>query len=157
MLMLNPPYALWSIWKNISILERSLLLLLCAVGIYSIFVAISTELSLRSMKQNGSGEDQRAPLAALCNRYENLQQIIRGAFYLFGLILFLGFQNVGFYLGDGRESGASYVLGNFILHCAFAANVFFIFLAFHFLLWFVWRRLMACAKTVQRGPMNLAT
>lgn len=139
--MLDPPYALWSIWRNISILYRCFLLLLGVISVYSVFVAVFNELRLRSMKRAEAIENVRLSIRVLRNRCETSQQIIRGAFYLFGFVLFLGLQNVGFWLGDGKEPGAYYLLRNCILHFAFAANVFFIFLVVHCVQWVTCRRL----------------
>lgn len=53
--MLRPPYGLWSIWPQISILQRSFILLLGAITIYSLFVAVSVTLQLRAAGTPGAG------------------------------------------------------------------------------------------------------
>src|ERR1700736_5679093 len=125
MRLFDPPYALWSIWKELGYLDRLVILILCVISIYSLFLSISTLLRLRSMRHTETKETAtsiRDSVAVLCNRWSRLRQVIAATFYLFGLILFIGLQTIGNYVGDGN--GATHVLGSFILQCAFAANVF---------------------------------
>jgi hypothetical protein len=142
--MWDPPYALWSIWKDLSVLQRLFVLTLCVVSAYSLYSASMTLLRLRSIGNVNPNENFapiRRSVDALFNLCASVRQVIGATFYLFGLVLFLGLQTVGRTLGDGPTTVGSLVLGNFILHFAFAANVFFIFLVLHLVQWFVFSRL----------------
>jgi hypothetical protein len=135
--MYNPPYALWSIWRQLSILNHGLVLILGAAFGYSVFLTVRTILRLRSVcyRQNENAALVREKVAALVAGYAKVQQVIGTAFYLFGMVLFLGMENIGYVLADGKELPGTYVLDNFLLQCAFAANVFLIFLVLHLIQW----------------------
>jgi steroid 5-alpha reductase family enzyme len=151
MLVLDPPYALWSIWKELSYLYRIFVLILIAVSMYSAFLAVSTTLRLRSMGRlhpTGDIASFRESVAALDRRWANLQQVLGATFYLFGFLLFLGLQTIANYLADGTGSGVHYVVENVILHCAFAANIFFVFLALHCVQWFARARVRSYSERV---------
>lgn len=147
MRLFDPPYALWSIWKELGYLDRLVILIFCVISIYSLFLAISTLLRIRSMRHANTKETAtsiRDFVVALGERWSRLRQVIAAAFYLFGVILFIGLQTIGNYVGDGN--GATFVLGNFILQCAFAANVFFILLVLHCIEWFICGRLRSLSE-----------
>jgi hypothetical protein len=135
--MYNPPYALWSIWKQLGYFDRGLILLLGVVFVYCVLSTIRTMLRLRSAwnHPNESSAVIREIVAVLAMRYANVRQAIGAAFYLFGLVLFLGFEGITYSIVDGRDPVGIYVLDNFLLQCAFAANIFFIFLVLHFIQW----------------------
>jgi len=136
--MYNPPYALWSIWKQLSTLDHGVVLILGAAFVYCVFLTVRSILRLRSVlnHRNQDAAILREKVASLAAGYASMRQVIGGAFYLFGLVLFLGMENVAYVLADGREPLGPYVLDNFLLQCAFAANVFLVFLALHLIQWF---------------------
>jgi len=135
--MYDPPYALWTIWRQLSLLNRGLILILGAVFAYCVFSTVRTMLRLHSVwnRPNQDGATLRDAVGVLVTRYAKLRQIIAAAFYLFGLVLFLGLENITNVMFEGNEPGGVYVLDNFLLLCAFAANVFFIFLVLHSIQW----------------------
>jgi hypothetical protein len=92
----------------------------------------------------------RQSVAAALQSQANVQRATGAAFYLFGLVLFLGLQTVGQWIGDGKMTMDVFVLRNFILHAAFAANVFFIFLVLHFIQWGVAAVLNSLSKRVNK-------
>jgi hypothetical protein len=133
----DPPYALWTIWRSLSTLNRGLIVILGVVFVYCVFSTIRTMLRLHSV-WNRSNQDRQTvsdTIAALAARYARMRQVISATFYLFGLVLFLGLENIPNVLADGKEPLGVYVLDNFLLLCAFAANVFFIFLVLHSIQW----------------------
>ena len=136
--MFNPPYALWSIWKQLSLLNHGFILILGAVFVYCVFSTIRMLLQLRPVWNRPSQNTAvvREAVTALARRNTNVRQAIGATSYLFGLVLFLGLENITNVVGDGKGSLGIYVLDNFLLLCAFAANVFFIFLVLHFIQWF---------------------
>jgi hypothetical protein len=147
--MYRPPYGLWSIWKELPVLQHLFLLVLFGVSFYSLFSASATLLSLRSIRNALPDADiaaGRRRLVTFRNQCANLQQVISVTFYLFGLVLFLGLQNVGNTAGNARFSVEALIVQNFILDFAFAANVFFIFLVLQFVIWFVNSRLNSCSE-----------
>jgi len=152
MLKSNPPYAIWSIWIYLPLSQKLLFLALCVLGIYSLFSAAVTVARLRTITDMPHKEDiasiQRA-LAALRKRSTKLQQFIGAAFYLFGLVLFLGFQWAYFTIDSSSTPVGWLVLENFVIYFAFAANVFLVFLIVHFVQWFVSDRVEAYASIVE--------
>jgi len=133
----DPPYALWTIWRQLSLLNHGLVLILGAVFAYCLFSTIKTMLRLHSV-WNHPNQDRATvceAVAVLATRYARMRQVIGATFYLFGGVLFLGLENITNFLDRGKEPLGIYVLDNFLLLCAFAANVFFIFLVLHFIQW----------------------
>lgn len=133
----NPPYALWTLWRALSTLNRSLVVILGGVFVYCVFTTIRTMLRLHRVwnRPNQDRETVRDAIAVLATRYARLRQVIGATFYLFGIVLFLGLESITNTLGDGKDPLGIYVLDNFLLLCAFAANVFFIFLVLHSIQW----------------------
>jgi hypothetical protein len=154
----NPPYAIWSIWLYLPALQKLLFLALCALGIYCLFSAAITMARLRTLpkllqKKEDSASIQRA-LAALRKRSNNLQHFIGAAFYLFGLVLFVGLQLAYITIDNSKTPVGWIVLQNFVIYFAFAANVFLVFLILHFVQWFVSGRVDACS--LQVGAQQMA-
>jgi hypothetical protein len=135
--MLNPPYPLWSIWRSLSLLDHGLVLMLGGVFAYCVFSTINTMLTARAVwsRPNQDRKTVADAITILAARYSRLRQINTGAFYLFGFVLFLGLENIANIIADGKEPLGVYVLDNFLLSCAFAANVFLIFLLLHSIQW----------------------
>ena len=133
----NPPYALWTIWRGLSTMNRALILILGAVLAYFVFSTIRTMLQLRAVwnRPDQDTETARNAIGALATRFARLRQVIGVMFYLFGLVLFLGMENITYYLGGSNTPGGVYILDNFLLLCAFAANGFFIILVLHCIQW----------------------
>lgn len=52
-------------------------------------------------------------------------------------MLFIALQRVGVFVGDGNFSPVSVILGNFVVDCAFASNVFVVLFVLQLLQWFV--------------------
>jgi hypothetical protein len=153
----NPPFALWSIWQYLPLIQKLFCLVLGVVGVYSLFSAIVVmgrlrSLSVRPQKEDNSSVQQS--IAALHNQCTNVQQLIRATFYLFGLVLFLGLQWAYFVLGFSSIPIVSTIVENFVLYFAFAANVFLVFLILHLVQWFVSARL--CAYALHSNAYHVA-
>ena len=105
----DPPYALWTIWRALSTLNRGLVVSLAAVFVYCIFSTIRTMLRLHSV-WNRANQDRKTvsdAIAALATRYTRMRQVISAAFYLFGFVLFLGLESITNVLGDGKDLSES--------------------------------------------------
>jgi len=145
--MYNSPYTLWSIWPQLSILYRFFVFVLALVTIYS-FVSATIVMrrlhTVPSSRKEGSTSIQPrlAPLHARCS---NLRQLLKATFYLFGFLFFVGLQSAPITLHSGHGFPAVEVLGNFVFHFVFAANVFVAFLVLHLVQWLTWSRLQAHA------------
>ena len=153
MFMFNPPYPLWSIWKDFGLLQRLFMELLCAVSAYCLFVSLRTALRLRAIEKQNSKErtiPTEEALAPLYRSLANTRRIIGATFYLFGFVLFLCLQFIVNTLGGGNP--LKQIMGSFVLCCAFAANVFLIFLVLHVAEWIAYIRLNQCAKRLNKGP-----
>jgi hypothetical protein len=135
----NPPYAIWSIWLYLPLMQKVLSIGLCVFGVYSLYSAAVTVLNLRSLASvpHKKGDPSiRRTFAMLRSRCNKLQQYIGAAFYLFGLVLFLGLQRAYFTIELSNTPVGSLILENFVVCFAFAANVFLILLVLHFVQWF---------------------
>ena len=147
----NPSYALWSIWIDLPALHRLFLLILAAVGIYSLFSAAVVLVRLRSIMKLHQPKDEAAlqrSIATLHAQSANARQLILATFYLFGIVFFIGLRFALWTPDSNRTSVGMLILENFFAYFAFAANAFFVFLVLHLVQWFVSRRLRACALRV---------
>lgn len=63
-------------------------------------------------------------------------------FFAFGALFFWTLPSSFVTLGHSRSPYLIEVIGAFAAHCAFAANVFFVFLALHCVQWLASRRLL---------------
>jgi hypothetical protein len=142
----NLPYAIWTIWPHLSLLDKLFFLLLCAIGIYFLIFAALATARLRAVQNATLREDAisvQRRLAALQERSTKLQQMISAAFYLFGFVLFFGLQSAYITIELSNTPVGWLVLRNFQIYFAFAANVFFVFLIIHFVQWFASGRVAA--------------
>jgi hypothetical protein len=142
--MYDPPYAVWSLWRDCGWLEKLVLMLLGGLITYSLLAAIVTIVRIHSLKTPKPlvRADPESSLKALQRHWNHIGQATHAAFYLFGLVLFLVLQNVAMIPGDGGPGwAANRVLQNFILSCAFAANAFLGFLTVHMIRWFISTRI----------------
>jgi hypothetical protein len=140
----DPPYALWSIWNGFGLLPRLFMDLLFAISAYCLFVSLRTALRLRAIrKQNLNELTFEVALAPLYRSLANTRRVIGATFYIFGFVLFL---NLQFIVNTLSPNPLKEIMGGFVLCCAFAANVFLIFLVLHVAEWLVYSRLNQCAK-----------
>ena len=127
----DPPYGLWSIWRNISYLYRGIVLMLAAVSIYSAFSTLRSVRRLHAVwtLPNGRLSVIREVVASAIRSQWNVRQLTITVFYLFGVVLFLGLQTVG------QTSLERFVVGSLVLHFAFATNIFSGSLVLHLFHW----------------------
>jgi hypothetical protein len=124
-MLFDPPYAIWSIWRDLSPIYKSFFLGLSTLLVYSLFLAAATL-------------TRRSDLALTKKRAATLQQVVRTVFYLFGFLLFFELQFAYQTLGARTHSDETFqITAVFLVHFAFAANVFFVFLILHLIEWFV--------------------
>jgi hypothetical protein len=140
--MLDPsrPALIWSIWPYLSWLERLVFLGLCALAAYWLFLAATVARFQNPAGDLNSKPSARESLSRVRKRVTNLQQATVAAFYLFGFVLFVGFQFAYPVLGNTSTPGGLIVVKNFQIHFSFAANAFLILLLIQFIQWFVANR-----------------
>lgn len=146
--MINPPYALWSIWKELGFLYRVFVILLGVVTVYSVFSAARIVVGVRSIRfdLNGNPAVAKKSLTTLNGHWANVRQLILTTFYLFGFVLFIGLQLIGQQADRSNGLPGRAILGSFLLNCAVAANVFFVFLILQLVQWVVGAILKSTAK-----------
>jgi hypothetical protein len=146
--MYNSPYAIWSIWRELSLPNRLFVFILAVIAIYSIVSATGVMKQLHALKRQGSEQPAAAiqqNIEALYSRCANLRQLLITAFYSFGFLFFLALPNATITLGDGREFPTFEILNNFLFDFVYAANIFFVFLVLHLIQWITCSRVRACA------------
>lgn len=137
--MSDPQYAIWSIWSQLSVLYHFFFLILSAVSAYGLFSATMTIVRLRSNDTSA----QRSAMLYL--HWANTDRLIGAMFWFFGVVFFWGLQDLPHYLGHGGSDLVGIqLIGSFMLHFAFAWNVFVVFLVLHLVRWFVSSRLNSC-------------
>lgn len=140
------PYSVWSIWPELPMFLKFFFLILSLVTVYTLISASAIMMRLRSLRNQrnpeGSSSLQRS-LAVLRIRSANMRQIVGATFYLFGFIFFLTLPWVTRDQGDSRTPGIIIIYRNISLYCAFAANVFSVFLVLHSVQWLASSRVSA--------------
>ena len=152
MFMSDPPYWLWSIWRELSILNRLFLLILFTVSIYCLWSSGNTLGRLRSIRRVELNKDPiliSQTLLVLHNRCANMRHVIASTFYLFGAVLFLGLETQPPVVGDGAVQPMRIIVANFELLFAFAANVFMALFLLHAVSWFVSCRVNASSMNLR--------
>jgi len=140
--MKQPPYAFWSIWIDLSFRERVFLLLLFGVCLYSLWWAAATMFRLHSVRL----KTDPALVALLRLRSTNVQNLTTTTCYLFGFVLFFELETIAnFSIHTSRPLG-NIIFDQFLIHCGFATNVFFILLVLQFIQWIVQRQINSCEK-----------
>jgi|SRR5579863_1441699 hypothetical protein len=132
--------AIWLVWRYISSLERLLFGALIVLGIYVVFSAATTVLSVRKIRASlhtGNSADADGCFIGLRKRSARVDRLITAAFYLFGVVLFLGLQGAYFTIDDSTTPVGWSILRGLEPHFAFASNVFFMLLILHLLGWFI--------------------
>ncbi len=140
MWMQDPPHTLWSIWKELSLLNHGFVLILGGVCAYSLFSMATSILRLRSIRNLPDANSAliEETLTTLHDLWVTVRQVTTATLYLFALLLSIALGGVGHYfLGGGLNSFVMNALGTFRLLCVFAANIFAIFLALHLIQWFM--------------------
>ena len=144
----EPPYALWSIWHQLSDLQHWLVYTLCALCIYSGYCVVSTIVRLHSVNHLGTDAAARC-ISALRSGCANLRYAIVAELYLSGIVDFMSFQFIPMFLmGNDVQSQ---MLGKFLLDSAFATNVLAVFLILHLAQCFVFNRINAYSDRLLRG------
>jgi hypothetical protein len=147
----DPPYALWSIWHQISPLQHWLVYTLCALCVYSGYCVVSTIVRLHSVKHLGADAASRC-MAMLRGRCANLRHAIVTELYLSGIVIFVSFQFIPMYLmGNDVESQ---MLAKFLVDSAFATNVLAVFLILHLAQWFLFNRISAYSERTSDDPSS---
>jgi hypothetical protein len=136
---------LWTIWGYLSWLQRSFLFILLLVSIHCVYTTVVIMVRLRSK----ATLNKQRELVTLQSRNAALHQMIEAAFYLFGIVLFLGLQFAHWVIGDGPRPIAYQIINHYLLHFAFAANVFVIFLFLHCMHWIGSARLRSLCAAPQ--------
>lgn len=140
---------IWVIWPYLSFLERLLFVALIVLSVYVLLSAATTISRVRKAAaslRNGDSPNAEQVFAALRRRCTRLDKLITTAFYLFGIVLFLGLQNAYFTIEDGKTSVGWLILMGFPQHFAFAANVFFVLLVLHIIAWVISSRVAGLAS-----------
>ena len=151
MLMAN---SLWSIWRNLGVMPKLFLLLLSVVALYSSLSAVVILARLRTLK-NSLRHETSPPiensLAALLGWSASVRQMIGAAFYLFGLVFFMGLPSAFYTLDHSRTPGWVFVFESLGVYFSFAINVFFVLLVLHLTQWFVVHRVRVFARRLGVG------
>ena len=140
MLIQTPPYPFWSLWMYFSTLERLFLVALGLVGCYALFSLATTALRVWNTKASlheGNADGIERIVSTLRGRSVRLQMLTGAAFYLFGVVLFLGLQRAHITIDHSSTPVGLLVLENFQIRFVFAFNVFVAFFVLHMLAWFV--------------------
>jgi hypothetical protein len=122
--------------------------MLSLVTFYTLFSASVIVVHVRSLTKQRLVENAssvQSSVSALQTRSANMRQLLGATFYFFGFVFFLTLPAATFTIELSRTPAVTSILRNFLMDFAFAANVFFVLLALHFVQWFVSGRVRARA------------
>jgi hypothetical protein len=139
----SSPAPIWVIWPYLSWSERLFFLALCTLGVYSLLLAVTVVRFQRTAGDLNRIASVQKNLLRISKHVRNLQQATLCSFYLFGFVLFAGFQSAYRVLENSSTPLGLIVVRNFQIHFVFAANAFLVFLVFHFIQWFAAKRVSA--------------
>jgi hypothetical protein len=131
----SPPFGIWSIWPELGLLYKVLFEGLCAITIYFASSSFTAIMRFRVALAKQDIAYVKQVLIRLREKTERLRQVMTAAFYLFGFLLFLGLQGAYETVDKSKETLSEIVTRNLMIHFAFAANVFFLFLFLHLIQW----------------------
>lgn len=134
---------IWLIWPRLPSSERLFFLALCALGVYSLFLAVTVVRFRNAAGDLNQIASVHKRLLRIRQRIRNLQQATVAAFYLFGFVLFVCLQSSYMLLGDSPNPTSWIVLRHLPVHFVFAVNAFSVFLVVHIIQWFVANRVSA--------------
>ena len=129
--------------------SRLCCLVLLAASVYCFFSAIRVVSRLHSLRMLNPAQHAASiqlSVAVLRALVRNVQQVIDGAFYLFGFVVFLNLQSIANFVDNSKTPIGYFILQNFIFDCSFAAGGFLVLLALHLSQWFVAGRVNAFEK-----------
>jgi len=129
------PAPIWLVLPYLSFLERLFFIALMVLSIYVIVSAATTVLRVRALLHTANNADAEQRFIALRRRPARVNRLITTAFYLFGVVLFLGLQGTYSVIDNSKIPTGYVILWNFGPHFAFAGNVFFMLLILHVLGW----------------------
>jgi hypothetical protein len=140
MLDLSRPVPIWSVLPYLGFLEHLFFLALIALSIYVLFVAVTTVVRARKIRDSvvpgAHNPDAEERCVALRRRSARVGKLITTAFYLFCCVLFMGVLNAYVVIDNSKVPTGYIVLEQLEPHFAFAANVFFVLLVLHLIGWF---------------------
>jgi hypothetical protein len=146
MIRLNPPYGIWTIWKELFLLPKLTFLCVSVLCIYSLWTtaaAIPRFVILPARSLEAEIAATKNAMAVLRERCTKLQELKGALFYLFGLVLFLNLQGAFDSVDKSKAPFEWLIMQNFLVVFAFGANVFFLFALIHLTLWFTSSRINA--------------
>jgi len=149
MTRLNPPYGIWTIWKELFLLPKLSFLSVFVLCVYSLWTAVVAIMQARNFA-GASLEVEiaagRRAMIALGDRCAKLQKLKGALFYIFGFVLFLDLQWAFITIDRSTALVAWLIMDNFQIVFVFGANVFFLFAVIHLALWFTSSRVDAFAS-----------
>lgn len=145
MLTLLFSYGFPAIWKNLGLLSRGFCLAFLLASIYCLFSATKAMLRLHELRRLNPAQDLASiqlALAGVRDLMANVRQVIDGAFYLFGIVLFSNLLSLGNFVDH-------YIFQNFFFQCSLAESALVVFLTLHLIQWCVIGRVNSCSKRLK--------
>jgi len=136
-------------WKSLGMASRLCCLMLLAASVYCFFSSIRVMLRLHTLRTSSAAQHSatiQLSIAATRALVGNIRQVIDGAFYLFGFVVFLNLQSIANSIDNSKTPLGYFIVQNFIFDCSFAAIGFLVVLVLHLSQWFVGSRVNAFEK-----------
>jgi hypothetical protein len=141
-------------WKSLGMGSRLCCLVLLTASACCFFSSIRVMLrlhTLRTLKPAQHAASIQLSVAGLRALVGNVRQVIDGAFYLFGFVVFLNLQSIANVADSSKTPLGYFILQNFIFDCSFTAIGFLVLLVLHLSQWFTAGRVNAFEKHLNAG------
>jgi hypothetical protein len=139
-------------WKSLGTASRLCCLVFVAATVYCFFSSIRVMLRLHTMRTSNPVQDAPSlqfSVVKIRALVGNIRQVIEGAFYLFGFVVFLNLQSIANTIDNSKTPIGWLIVQNFIFDCSFAAIGFLVVLVLHVNQWFVASRVNAFEKRLE--------
>jgi hypothetical protein len=139
-------------WKSLGTASRLCCLVLLAASVYCFFSSIRVTLRLRTLRTSNPAQDVpsvQLSVVKIRALVGNIRQVIDGAFYLFGFVVFLNLQSIANTIDHSKAPIGYLIVQDFIFDCSFAAIGFLVVLVLHLSQWFAASRVNTFEKRLK--------
>jgi hypothetical protein len=128
-------YDTFYVWPSLSLGLKFFVFVLCAVSLYTAYVAVTVFTHLRSLNPRAIPQKPDSPPPVLHHRLANLHQALLFTFYFFTFVFLLNIPNATVTLGDSKSISIGLILLNLAALVEYATDVLLILLILHSLQW----------------------
>lgn len=127
---------LWSDWRALSRINKTLALLICGVSVYSLVLSLRSLVAVHALKTGDAEKSSaNALLRVLRHRLWNLRQLHLFCLYFFGFCILVQIPGVFHTMSVSYDIPREAIIRTLEFLFEFDASVFLVFLAVHLVQW----------------------